>query len=257
MHASMVTFIQNGFTKCPYEHAVYIKKNHRGEFLIICLYVDNLLYTENSSEMFKEFKQSIFREFEMTDNGLMSYFLSIEVKQQNDGIFISQKKYMNEILEKFKMESCNSVSTPVETSIKLSKDGDDRVIEPNLYKSLVGNLRYLTITRPDIVYGVGLVSQYMEKPLQTHWLAAKRILRHIKGTMNLGLFYVYGDEAKFVGYSDNDWGCDQDERKSTTGYVFYFSSTTFSWTSKKQAIVALSTCEAAYVAASSTVCEAI
>jgi hypothetical protein len=132
---------QNGFTKCPYEHAVYMKKNHRGEFLIICLYVDDLLHTGNSSEMFKEFKQSMFREFEMTDNGLMSYFLGIEGKQQHDGIFISQKKYMKEILEKFKMESCNFVSTPDETSIKLSKEEDDRVIEPTLYKSLVGSLR--------------------------------------------------------------------------------------------------------------------
>jgi len=158
-----------------------------------------LLYTGNSSEMFKELKQSMFREFEMTNNGLMSYFLGIEVKQQHDGIFISQKKYMKEILEKFKMESCNSVSTPIETSIKLSKEGDDRVIEPTLYKSLVGSLRYLTITRPDIVYGVGLVSRYMEKPMQTHWLTAKRILRYIKGTMNLGLLYAYGDEAKLVG----------------------------------------------------------
>jgi hypothetical protein len=93
--------------------------------------------------------------------------------------------------------------------------------------------------------------------MQTHWLAAKRILRYIKGTLNFGLFYVYGDEAKLVGYSDSDWRCDQEERKSTTGYVLYFSLTTFFWTSKKQAIVALSTCEAEYVAASSTVCEAI
>jgi hypothetical protein len=234
-----------------------MKKNHRGEFLIICLYVDDLLYIENNSEMFKEFKQSMFREFEITDNGLMSYFLGIEVKQQHDGIFISQKKYMNEILEKFKMESCNSMSTLVATSIKLSKEGGGRVIELILYKSLVGSLKYLTITRLDIVYGVGLVSQYMETPMENHWLATKRILRYIKGTLNLGFFYAYGDEAKLVGYSDGDCGCDQDEKKSTIGYAFYFSSTTFFWTSKKQAIVALSTCEAEYVAASSTLCEAI
>jgi len=164
---------------------------------------------------------------------------------------------MKELLEKLKMESCNFVSIPFETSIKLSKEGDGRVIEPTLYKSLVGSLRYFTITRPDIVYGVGLVNRYMETPMETHWLSAKRIIRYIKGTMNLGLFYAYGDEAKLVGYSDSDWGCDQDERKSTTRYVFYFSSTTFSWTSKKQAIVALSIYEAEYVAASSTVCETI
>lgn len=145
---------QNGFTKCPYEHAVYMKKNHHGEFLIICLYIDDLLYTRNSSEMFKEFKQSMFKEFEMMDNGLMFYFLGIEVKQQHDRIFISQKKYMKEILEKLKMNGCNPVNTPVATGTKLSKEGDGRVIEPTIYKSLVGSLRYLTITRPYIVYGV-------------------------------------------------------------------------------------------------------
>jgi hypothetical protein len=193
----------------------------------------------------------------MIDNGLMSYFLGIDVKQQRDGIFISQKKYMREILEKFKMDSCNSVNTPIETSIKLSKEGDGRVIEPTLYKILVGRLKYLTITRPYIVYRVGLVSRYMETQMETHWLTAKRILRYIKGTLNLGLFYAYGDEAKLVGYSDSDWGCDQGERKSTTGYVFYLSSTAFSWASKKQVIVALSTCEVEYVATSPTVYEAI
>ena len=98
----------------------------------------------------------MLKEFEMTDNGLMSYFLGIEVKQQHNEIFISQKKYMMEILEKFKMDSCKSVNTPVETGIRLSKEGDHRVIEPTLYKSLAGSLRYLMITRPDIVYGVGL-----------------------------------------------------------------------------------------------------
>jgi len=133
----------------------------------------------------------MFREFEMTDNGLISYALGIEMKQQHDRIFISQNKYMKEILEKFKMESCNSVSTLVETSIKLSKERDGLVIEPTLYKSLVGSLRYLTITRLDIVYRVGLVSRYLETPMEAHWLAAKLISRYIKGTLNLGLFYAY------------------------------------------------------------------
>ena len=90
----------------------------------------------------------------------------------------------------------------------------------------------LTIIRPDIVYGVRLVSRYMETPKESHWLAAKRILRYIKGTLNLGLFHTYGETAEFVGYSDSDYGGDHDERKNTTGYVFYLRSTAFSWTSK-------------------------
>ena len=248
---------QNGFQKCPYEHSVYMKNGEKGEFLIICLYVDDLLFTGNNEAMFHEFKQSMFSEFEMTDNGLMSYFLGIEVKQESDGIYISQQRYMRDILKKFNMDKCNTVNTPVATGLKLSKGGEGEFVNSTVYKSLVGSLRYLTITRPDIVYGVGLVSRYMETPRESHWLAAKRILRYIRGTLNYGLFYNFGEDAKLFGYSDSDWGGDQDERKSTTGYVFFLGSTAFSWTSKKQSIVALSSCEAEYVAVASTVCEAI
>ena len=205
-----------------------MKKNHQGDFFIIVLYVDGLLYTGTSSEMLMEFKLSMFKGFEMIDNGLMSYFLGIEVKQQQDGIFISQTKYMKEILEKFKMSNCNTMKTPVATGMKLSREGNGGFVDSTLFKSLVGSLRYLTITRPDIMYGVGLVSRYMETPKESHWLAAKRILRYIKGSLNLGLFYAYGENAKLESYSDSDWGGDQDERKSTTGYVFYLGSTAFS-----------------------------
>jgi hypothetical protein len=149
---------QNGFIKCPYENSVYMKTEDKGEFLILCLYVDDLLFTGNSEKMFAEFKQSMFKEFEMTDDGLMSYFLGIEVKQENDGIFISQKKYMREILEKFKMDSCNAINTPIATGLKLSKE-EGKLVNPTMYKSLIGSLRYLTKTRPDILYGVRLASK--------------------------------------------------------------------------------------------------
>ena len=155
---------QNGFAKCPYEHAIYMKMNYQGEFLIICLYVDDLFCTESSVEMIVEFKVAMFNEFEMTDNVLVSYFLGIEVKQQQDGIFVSQKKYMNEVLEKFKMNEYNSVNTPIATKMKLSREGDGGFMDLILFKSLVGILRYLMITRPDITYTVRLISRYMETP---------------------------------------------------------------------------------------------
>ena len=187
---------QNRFIKCPYEHFVYMKTDDKGDFFILCLYVDDLLFTGSSEKMFAEFKQSMFKEFKMIDNGLMSYFLGIEVKQENDGIFISQKKYMREILEKFKMDSYNAVNTLVATGLKLSKEGEGKLVNSTMYKSLVGSLRYLTMTRLDILYGVGLVSRYMETPRESHWLTAKRILRYIKGTFNFGIFYTYGEMAK-------------------------------------------------------------
>ena len=120
---------------------------------------------------------------------------------------------MKEILEKFKISNCSLVNTPVATGMKLSREGNRDFINLTLFKSLVGSLRYLTIIRPDIVYGVRIVSRYMETPKESHWLAAKRILRYIKGTLNLDISYAYGETVKLVGYLDSDWGGDQDERK--------------------------------------------
>jgi hypothetical protein len=154
------------------------------------------------------------------------------------------------------MESCNPVSTPVENGVELRKSKVGNV-DPTYFKSLVGSLRYLTCTRPDILYGVGLISRYMETPDQSHLNAAKRILRYIKGTINEGMFYTSSTNFNLVGYSDSDWGRDLDERKSTTGFVFFMGDTSFTWSSKKQSIVTLSSCEAEYVAANSAVCHLI
>jgi len=124
--------------------------------------------------MLAEFKAAVFNEFEMTDNGLMSYFLGIEVKQQQDGIFISEKKYMKEILEKFKISKPNS---HMNEAIKGMKWRFHRL---NSLQESSGSLRYLTITRPNIVYGVRLVIRYMKTPKESHRLAGKKILRYIK-----------------------------------------------------------------------------
>ncbi|WOG92362.1 hypothetical protein DCAR_0311626 [Daucus carota subsp. sativus] len=155
------------------------------------------------------------------------------------------------------MEECKPVSTPAEASIKLRVDSTRESVNPTLFKSLVGSLRYLTFTRPDIMYAVGLVSRYMEKPKQDHFMAAKRILRYIKGTLNHGLFYTHSQDSKLVGYSDSDYGGDLDDGKSTSGYAFHIGSAIFSWSSKKQQTVALSTCEAEYIAAAGAACQAI
>ncbi|KAE8727985.1 hypothetical protein F3Y22_tig00004899pilonHSYRG00012 [Hibiscus syriacus] len=249
-------FQENGFNKCPYEHALYIKIKDE-DILIVCLYVDDLIFTGSNPSMFNEFKDVMMKEFEMTDMGLMAYYLGIEVKQQNDGIFISQESYAKEILKKFKMENCKPISTPAEYGIKMTKHEEGESVDPTFFKSLVGSLRYLTCTRPDIIHAVGLVSRYMESPTTTHFKAAKRILRYLKGTIDFGLFYSVSNDYKLVGYSDSDWGGDIDNRRSTTGFVFFMGDIAFTWMSKKQPIVTLSTCEAEYVAATSCVCHAI
>jgi len=131
------------------------------------------------------------------------------------------------------MSNCNPVNTPIAIRMKLSREGNGDFIDLTLFKSLVSSLRYLTVTKPYIVYGVGLVSRYMETPKESYWLAAKSILRYIKCTLNLDIFYTYGETAELIGYSNSDWGGDHDERKNTTGYVFYLGSTAFSLISKK------------------------
>lgn len=249
-------FKENGFEQCPYEQALYVKKNG-GNMLFVAFYVDDLIFMGNNDEMIEDFKGTMTREFEMTDLGLMKFFLGLEVRQVETGIFISQETYAKEILKKYKMANCNLVSTPMEPGAKLSKfDGGERV-DANRYRSLIGSFRYLTCTRPDLSLSVGIVSRFMEEPVHSYWKALKRILRYIQGTVSYGLFYSKAEDYKLVGYSDSDWCGDIDDRKSTSGYVFFMGDTAFTWFSKKQPIVTLSTCEAEYVAASGCVCHAI
>jgi len=249
-------FKANNITKCPNEHAMYVKIKN-GDILIVCIYVDELIFTGNNPNMFEEFKKAMIKEFEMSDIGLMSYYLGIEVKQKEDGIFISEQRYVNEMLKKFKMGGSKPINTPVEYGLKLSKFNGEEKVDATNFKSLVGSLRYLTCTRPDILYATGLISRHMENPTITHLKAEKRILRYIKGTTKLGLWFSSNQDYKLVGYNDSDWAGDGDDRKSTISFVFFMGNTSFTWMSKKQPIVTLSTCEAEYVATTSCVCHAV
>ncbi|OIT02422.1 retrovirus-related pol polyprotein from transposon tnt 1-94 [Nicotiana attenuata] len=199
----------------------------------------------------------MFREFEMIDVGLMSYYLGLEVKQMEDGIFISQECYTKEILKKFNMLDCNPVNTPMESGTKLSKFDEGEKVNPTFFKSLVGSLRYLTCTRPDILFAVGVVSRFMEAPTSTHQKVTRRILRYLKGTIDFGLFYSSSSDFSLMGFCDSDYAGDIDDRKSTTGFVFFLGDSVISWSSKKQSIVTLSTCEAEYITATSCTCHAI
>ncbi|XP_060668115.1 uncharacterized mitochondrial protein AtMg00810-like [Ziziphus jujuba] len=216
---------------------------NESKMLIVCLYVDDLIYTGNDSAMFDKFKKSIMVEFDMTDLGYMHYFLNIEMTQFADGIFISQKKYVQEILGRFQMKNCNSVSTPTEVGLKFIKNPEGRKVDSTLYKQIVGSLMYLIATRPDIMYTVSLISRYMECPMEMHLLAARRIFWYLKGTIDYGLFYKKGEEANLIDFTDSDYVGDVEDRKSMSGYVFKLRLGAISRSSKKQAIVTLSTTE--------------
>eukprot|EP00253_Pinus_taeda_P019941 PITA_19941 len=162
-------------------------------------------------------------EFEMTDLGFLRYFLGIEVDQSENGVYISQVKYVEAVLKRFNMQNNKAVVTPTKMGLKLTKEDNSRDFDPKLYKSIVGNLMYLTATRPDIMHAVSLIFRFMERLKETHC----------------------------------DWAGSVDDRKSTSGYVFHMGSGAISWASKKQLVVSLSTAEVEYVAATAATCQAV
>jgi hypothetical protein len=142
------------------------------------------------------------------------------------------------VLKIFKMENVNLVPTPVALGLKVSKNDKSPSLDATLFKRLVGRLMYLTATRPDIMYGVSLISRFMDKPKESHWKDGKRVLRYIAGTKSFEILYASSDNYKLIGYTDSytdsDWGGSMDDRKNTLGYIFHLGSGAISWASKKR-----------------------
>ncbi|KAH9656846.1 hypothetical protein KPL70_022833 [Citrus sinensis] len=201
--------------------------------------------------MFEQFKKSMKQEFEMSNLGRMKYFLRLEVVQGLVGIFISQRKYANEVLERFGMEHCNPVKNHIVPGCRLVKDEGGAKVNSTTYKKMVGSLMYLTATRPDLMYVVSLISRFMEALTELHQQVVKRIFRYLKGTTEMGILYKKGCEENLVAFSDSDYAGDLEDRKSTSGYVFKLSFGAVAWSSKKQPVVTLSTTEAEFIAAAS------
>lgn len=206
-------------------------KVEQGKYLIISLYVDDLIFTGDDERMISDFKSSMMREFEMTDLGKMRYFMGIEVMQFDGGIFISQAKYVVEVLRRFGMEHCNPVGNPMVPGIKISKDEHGDEMDGSLFKKMIGSLMYLTATRPDIMYAVSLLSRYMSRPTGVHYEAAKRILRYLQGTSKFGIFYKRNGNHELIDFTDSDYAGSLEDRRSTSGYIFILSGAAVAWSS--------------------------
>nr|XP_043639663.1 secreted RxLR effector protein 161-like [Erigeron canadensis] len=193
----------------------------------------------------------------MTDLGTMRYFLGVEVIQSATGISMCQQKYAKDVLCRFLMWDCNSVRNPIVPGIVIKKVGVGKRVDDSEYKSLVGSLMCLTVTRPDLMYAVSFISRFMSDPREEHMALSKRILRYVKGTFNYGLFYERCVGSKLQVYTDSDYACDVEDRKCTSGYVCLLSKAVTCWSSKKQEIVTLSSTEAEYVAATACACHCV
>ncbi|GJS01008.1 putative ribonuclease H-like domain-containing protein [Tanacetum coccineum] len=196
-----------------------------------------------------EFVALMKSRFQMSSMGELTFFLGLQVKQKEDGIFISQDKYIAEILKKFYFASVKTASTPIETQKPLVKDEEASDVDVHLYRSMIGSLMYLTASRPDIMFAVCACSRFQVTPKTSHLSAVKRIFRYLKGKPKLGLWYPRVSSFDLEAYSDSDYAGANLDRKSTTGGCQFLGRRLISWQCKKQTIVATSTTEAEYVAA--------
>lgn len=249
-------FNDNGYIKSLNEPTLYIK-TCMTDVIYVCLYVDDIICTSSSEVLIAEFKAGMKQVFEMTDLGLLQYFLGLEVKQCDEGVFISQEKYAQSLLIKFGLQDCKVEDVPMCPYDKYqANDGEDKVDETK-YRSLIGGLIYLTHTRPDLAYAVGVLSRFMQSPSKIHTGAARKVLRYVAATIKYGIWYKKDDQVKLTGYSDSDWAACVDDKKSVGSYVFVLGNGAVSWSSKKQNTVALSSTEAEYISAASATCQGI
>eukprot|EP00253_Pinus_taeda_P031824 PITA_31824 len=178
-------------------------------------------------------KKELKKRFEMTNLGYVHYYLGIEVTQHPKSIFLSQKKYIGDLLNRFGITECNPLTTPMEQKLKLTSIEGKQFEDVTKYRQLVGSLNYLTNTRLDISFVVGILSRFMQKHCEGHWSAAKRVLRYLKGTQDIGIKYTQVGDFSFIGYFDSDFDGDKETRVSILGYAMSLGSGAVSWRSCK------------------------
>ncbi|GJR63270.1 zinc finger, CCHC-type containing protein [Tanacetum coccineum] len=244
------------FKKCNLEQAVYTKRS-KTSTLIVGVYVDDLIITGTPRKEVDAFKSQMKDKFEMSDLGLLAYYLGIEVTQTGGEITIKQTGYINKILKETSMTDSNDTKIPMDPGTKLVKAEDGNPVDATYYRSLIGSLRYLLHTRPDLSYSVGLLSRFMQDPKDHHLKAVKQVIRYIKGTKEHGIIYKKEGGCKITGYSDSSYGINTDQGRGTTGIVFYFGEAPITWCTQKQPTVALSSCESEFMAATGAACQAL
>ncbi|GKV11936.1 hypothetical protein SLEP1_g23148 [Rubroshorea leprosula] len=236
-----------GYLASDSDHSLFVKKQS-SLHVIVLLYVDDIIITGNDEKEIARLQEELSIRFDMKNLGELNHFLGLEVENLENRIFVTQRNYAEKLVAKFDLKEGKKCSTPLDINIRLRRDEGSLLSNPQPYRVLVGSLIYLTITRPDIAFAVGLVSRFMQAPRKPHLEAAKKILKYVNTTLDMGLFYKKEANFSLLGFTDADFGGDLADRKSTSGYVFLYGGTSISWCSKKQDSVSLSTTEAEYKA---------
>ena len=247
---------EQGYRKTTSDHCVFFQRFGDDDFIILLLYVDDMLIVGKNAGRIVQLKRQLSKSFAMKDLGPTKQILGIRITQDRAAkkLHMSQEQYIEKVLCRFNMDKAKVVSSPLTTNFKLSErdcpssEKDVEEMDRVPYASAVGSLMYAMVcTRPDIAHAVGVVSRFLSNPGKKHWEAVKWIFRYLRGTSKLGI--TFGNEKPMlVGFTDSDMAGNKDNMKSTSGYLMTFAGGAVSWQSRLQKCVALSTTEAEYLA---------
>ncbi|BFG38701.1 hypothetical protein CerSpe_249750 [Prunus speciosa] len=243
-----------GYRQSNADHTLFLKRRKR-KVIVLIIYIDDMIITGDDTEDIDKLKHYLSTEFEMKDLGGLKYFLGIEVARSQQGIFLSQRKYVLDLLNETGMLACKPADTPIVQNHNLEILPDQVPTNKDRYQRLVGRLIYLSHTRPDIAYAISVVSQFMHSPSEVHMEAVMRILQYLKSTPGKGLMFSKHGHLQIEGFTDADWAGNRTDRRSTSGYFTFVGGNLVTWRSKKQKVCSLSSAEAEYQSMVHGICE--
>lgn len=251
------TFLrQLGFQDSKTDASLFYYRQH-DIFIALLVYVDDIIVTGTHPTAIFSIINKLGGEFALKDLGDIHYFLGVEVTKSPSGLLLSQRRYISDLLQRHAFTEIKPVKTPMSSSATLSLHSTQPEVDAVKYRSIVGALLYVTLTRPYITFAVNKVCQFMQSPREDHWQAVKRILRYLKHTTDLGLLIRPSSNLQLHAFSDADWAGCPDDRRSTSGYAIYMGSSLISWSARKQRTVARSSTEAEYRALANATTELI
>jgi len=195
--------LAEGFTRGQVDRTLFIR-NQGTHKLIAQIYVDDIIFGATLDSLAHEFSEEMKQEFEMSMIGELNYFLGLQVKQTSEGILISQSKYAKDLVKRFGLDGKSCARTPMSTSVKISTDLTGKQVNPTLYRSMIWSLFYLTASRLDIAFSVGVCARIQANPKESHLIAVKRIIRYVNDTLLYGIWYSRETSLVVAGYSDAD-----------------------------------------------------